>query len=239
MIEIENVSKTYKGNVKAVDNLTLNIERGSVYGFLGPNGAGKSTTINMITGIIQPDEGSIIINGFDMQKDDVDAKQHIGFVPDDPNAFLRLTGIEYLNFMADMYEVPQNKRLERIKNLSKRLEMDRAFCDKIQSYSHGMRQKIMIIGALIHEPMVWILDEPMSGLDPKSSYEIKNMMREYAQKGRSVFFSTHVLQVAETVCDKIAVINKGEIMFSGNLSDMKEHSNASLENIFLEMTENE
>lgn len=239
MIELKNVSKTYAGNLKAVDNVTLKIEPGSVSGFLGPNGAGKTTTIKLITGILQADEGSITVGGYDIKSADLEAKKCIGFVPDDPNAFLNLTGLEYLNFMANMYEVSEDDRIKRIDNLSKRLDMDEALNDKKLSYSHGMRQKIMTIGSLLHDPLVWILDEPMAGLDPKSARIIKELMKEHAEAGKSVFFSTHVLEVAETVCDKITVIDKAKILYSGNLSDMKESGDASLESIFLEMTDHE
>lgn len=239
MIEIKNVSKSYGGKVKAVDNVTLTIEPGSVYGFLGPNGAGKTTTIKLITGVLQADKGSIVVSGYDIEAADLEAKKRIGFVPDNPDAFLSLTGLEYLNFMADMYEVSEDDRRTRIDRLSKLLSMDQALHDKLLSYSHGMRQKIVIIGSLLHNPPVWILDEPMSGLDPKSARVLKRLMQEHAQTGNSVFFSTHVLEVAETVCDKIAVIDKAKILYAGDLSEMKETADQSLESIFLEMTDNE
>lgn len=239
MIELRNVSKTYAGTVKAVDNVTLKIEPGSVYGFLGPNGAGKTTTIKLITGILQADEGSITVGGHDIQTADLEAKKCIGFVPDNTDAFLSLTGLEYLNFMADMYEVLTDDRRTRLDHLSKLLGMDEALNDKILSYSHGMRKKIVIIGSLLHDPLAWILDEPMAGLDPKSARIIKEMMQERAEAGKSVFFSTHVLEVAETVCDKIAVIDKARILYSGDLSEMKGTVDESLESIFLEMTNHE
>jgi len=239
MIELKNVSKSYGGKVKAVDNVTLTIEPGSVYGFLGPNAAGKTTTIKLITGVLQADEGSIAVSGYDIEAADLEAKKRIGFVPDNPDAFLSLTGLEYLNFMADMYEVSEDDRRTRIDRLSKLLSMDQALHDKLLSYSHGMRQKIVIIGSLLHDPPVWILDEPMSGLDPKSARVLKRLMQEHAQTGNSVFFSTHVLEVAETVCDKIAVIDKAKILYAGDLSEMKETAGESLESIFLEMTDNE
>ena len=237
MIEINGVSKTYGGRIKALDNISLNIDSGCIYGFLGPNGAGKTTTIKLITGIAEPDGGSIIVDGIDIKQDPVKAKKSIGFVPDDPNIFLRLKGIEYLSFMADIYEVPSGSREQTVGGLAKRFEMSDALGDKIQSYSHGMRQKIVIMGALLHRPKVWILDEPMTGLDPKSSFELKSMMREHADQGNTVFFSTHVLEVAEKVCDKVAVINRGKILFAGSIQDMKKSSDASLEKMFLEMTQ--
>ena len=238
MIEIINVSKTYGGRVKAVDDISLTVESGCIYGFLGPNGAGKTTTIKLITGIIQPDSGTIRVDGRDTKTDALGAKMNIGFVPDDPNIFLRLKGIEYLAFMADIYGMSSGDRKPIIDEMAKRFEMANALGDKIQSYSHGMRQKIVIMGALIHQPRVWILDEPMTGLDPKSAFELKTMMREHVDKGNTVFFSTHVLEVAEKVCDKVAVIGSGHILYAGSIQEMKKSSDSSLEKMFLEMTQN-
>ncbi len=241
MIEISNVTKTYNGTTKAVDSLNLDIRNGEIFGFLGPNGAGKTTTIKMITGITELDQGEIKLNGISIVKDPLKAKKQFGFVPDSPDMFLRLKGIEYLNFMGDMYEVPKDLRKERIEVLSKRFDMSDALNDKIQTYSHGMRQKIVIMGAIMHDPSIWILDEPLTGLDPKSAHILKEMMREHADNGNTVFFSTHVLEVAEKLCDRVAIINKGKILFCGTLEEIKEHmkENSSLENMFLEMTENE
>ncbi len=241
MIELKNVSKTYAGSVLAVDQLDLTIQDGEIFGFLGPNGAGKTTTIKMITGILKPDQGQILINGKDIQQEPLEVKKLFGFVPDDPNIFLRLKGIEYLNFMADIYNVNTEIRQERIENLSQRFDMRSALHDQIQSYSHGMRQKIMVMGVLIHEPPVWILDEPMTGLDPRSSFVLKEMMREHADENKTVFFSTHVLEVAEKVCDRVAIINKGTILFCGNMEEMRKQfkSDESLEKMFLELTDNE
>lgn len=241
MIELKNVSKSYGGTVKAVANLNLTIPSGEIFGFLGPNGAGKTTTIKMITGIIAPDQGSIAVNQVDMLQNPLEAKKQFGYVPDSPDLFLRLKGLEYLNFMADMYQVPKEERKERIQTLADRFDMMHALSDPIQSYSHGMRQKIVIMGVLVHNPNVWILDEPLTGLDPKSSYTLKEMMREHTNKGKTVFFSTHVLEVAEKLCDRVAIINKGVIQFCGTFKEMQEHfkTNESLEKIFLEMTGNE
>lgn len=236
MIDLRGVSKTYGGKVKALDNISLTIEAGHIYGFLGPNGAGKTTTIKLITGIIKPDGGTILVDGYDVQNEPLKSKKCIGFVPDDPNVFLRLKGVEYLSFMADIYEVGA-ERESIISELAKRFEMVKALGDRIESYSHGMKQKIIIMGALIHRPSVWILDEPMTGLDPKSAFELKSMMREHADQGKTVFFSTHVLDVAEKVCDRVAVISKGKIIFAGNTSDLRS-GDESLEQMFLEMTEN-
>lgn len=241
MIELSNVNKTYGGTVKAVDNLSLTVPNGEIFGFLGPNGAGKTTTIKMITGILAPDSGQIKVNGTDIKEEPLKVKQQIGFVPDNPNVFLRLKGIEYLNFMADIYQVPKDERVERINDLAKRFEMNDALMDSIQSYSHGMRQKIVLMGVLIHNPPVWILDEPLTGLDPRSSFILKEMMHEHVQQGKVVFFSTHVLDVAEKLCDRIAIINKGKILFTGKIDEVRARfaSDASLENIFLELTRDE
>jgi len=244
LIEIKGVSKSYNGKVKAVDSLNMEVPSGAIVGFLGPNGAGKTTTIKMITGITKPDQGEILINGIGILDKPLKAKKEFGFVPDSPDIFLRLKGIEYLNFMADVYDVDGNHRKERIRSMAERFEMENALSDQIQSYSHGMRQKIVLMGALLHKPPVWILDEPLTGLDPKSSYILKEMMREHADAGNTVFFSTHVLEVAEKICDKVAIINKGNLMFYGTIDEMRDHfrsedSDDSLEKMFLEMTDSE
>ncbi|MDF2530581.1 MAG: ABC-type multidrug transport system, ATPase component [Clostridia bacterium] len=241
MIEIKNVSKSYNGTIKAVDDLNIIIPDGEIVGFLGPNGAGKTTTIKMVTGITKPDSGSITINGINVADNALEAKRQFGFVPDSPDMFLRLKGLEYLNFMSDIYDVEGDTRKQRIRELAERFDMESVLTDQIQSYSHGMRQKIVIMGVLVHSPSVWILDEPMTGLDPKSSFLLKEMMREHADSGKTVFFSTHVLEVAEKLCDKVAIINKGKLQFYGTMDEMREHfmTDDSLEKIFLEMTENE
>ncbi|WP_236894974.1 ABC transporter ATP-binding protein [Clostridium beijerinckii] len=241
MINISNITKSYNGNYNAVSNLNLEIRDGEINGLLGPNGAGKTTTIKMITGIISPTSGKIEINGIDISKEPVRAKEQFGYVPDSPDMFLRLSGMEYLNFMADVYGVSKEERLSRIREISKRFEMELALGDKIHSYSHGMRQKVVLMGVLIHKPKVWILDEPMTGLDPKSAFTLKEMMREHADEGNTVIFSTHVLEVAEKVCDKVAIINKGQLIFNGTLSNMRKEfkENESLEEMFLEMIQDE
>ena len=241
MINIENVSKSYNGNHFAVENLNLEIEDGEIFGLLGPNGAGKTTTIKMITGVISQTIGDITINGYNTRLEPIKAKEQFGYVPDSPDMFLRLTGLEYLNFMADVYQVSKKERTERIKELSERFEMESSLGDKIQSYSHGMRQKIIIIGVLIHNPKVWILDEPLTGLDPKAAFILKNMMKEHAKAGNTVLFSTHVLEVAEKLCDKVAIINKGNLIFNGTLEQIKAEfkDDESLEQMFLEITADE
>jgi ABC-2 type transport system ATP-binding protein len=241
MIEFINVSKHFGPTKTAADDINLTVNDGEIFGFLGPNGAGKTTAIKMMTGILKPDSGQIRINGKDITESPLESKKQFGYVPDSPDLFLRLKGIEYLNFMADIYDVPTDARKDRIGRLSKEFEIDNALNDAIQSYSHGMRQKIVIMGAMLHDPAVWILDEPMTGLDPKSAYSLKQMMRQHADAGKTVFFSTHVLEVAEVICDRVAIINKGKILFAGSIQELKEHfkANESLEKIFLEITEDE
>ena len=239
MIEFKNVSKSYKKGVKAVDGLDLIVNDGEIFGFLGPNGAGKSTSIRMLTGILGIDEGNILLDGIDITKDPIRAKQTFGYVADDPDQFLALKGIEYLNFMADIYQVKD--RREVIEDLTKRFEIADALNSRIESYSHGMRQKIIICGCLLHDPHNWILDEPMTGLDPRSSFDLKERMRKHADEGKCVFFSTHVLDVAEKICDRVGIINKGKLLFVGTLNEMKQSfsQDSSLEQLFLEITEND
>lgn len=239
MIDIQSISKSYnKGSVKAVDNLNLEIKKGEIFGFLGPNGAGKTTTIKMIVGLLNPDVGTILIDGTDIRKDPIEAKKKIGYVPDNPDLYERLTGTEYLNFMADIYQVPVDLRRQRIENYLNMFELNDAASDLIKSYSHGMKQKIALTGALIHNPSVWILDEPMVGLDPKSSHLLKNQMREHCDSGNTVFFSTHVLEVAEKLCDRIGIIHKGRLIAIGTIDELRQGDmKESLENIFLELTE--
>ncbi|MBQ9424371.1 MAG: ABC transporter ATP-binding protein [Erysipelotrichaceae bacterium] len=239
MIEFKNVSKSYRKGIKAVDDLSLTINDGEIFGFLGPNGAGKSTTIRMLTGILNIDEGQILLDGKDIEKEPIEAKKTFGYVADDPDQFLALKGIEYLNFMADVYNVENRK--EKIQQLSEKFEIADALSSRIESYSHGMRQKIVICGCLMHDPKNWILDEPMTGLDPRSSFDLKEMMRKHADEGKCVFFSTHVLDVAEKLCDRVGIINKGKLLFTGTLQEMRDtfEENASLEELFLEITEND
>ena len=241
MLNIQAVTKSYDGKSKAVNQLSLKVAPGEICGLLGPNGAGKTTTLKMVTGILEPTEGMITINNHDIQADPVAAKMSFAFVPDDPNVFVRFKGIEYLKFIGDIYRVPVETRIKRVEELAEKFEMSDALGDKIQSYSHGMRQKIVLIGALLHNPPLWILDEPMTGLDPKSAFILKNMMREHANQGNAVLFSTHVLEVAEKVCDTIAIIDKGELKFYGTIAAMREHfkANTSLFSYVLELTEGE
>lgn len=239
MIKFKNVTKVYNRTIKAVNNVSFEVRGGEIVGFTGPNGSGKTTTIKMLTGILPPDKGEIKINGFDIKKNMIQAKSSIGYIADSPDMFLRLKGIEFLNFIADVYKVSDDDRKKRVNELAERFELTDALFSPMMSYSHGMRQKLMVIAALVHSPPVWILDEPMTGLDPKSSYELKEMMREHAKKGNAVFFSTHVLEVAEKLCDKVIIIKKGNLLYDGTLENLEsQHLNQTLENIFLEMTEN-
>lgn len=241
MIEIKNVSKKYKKDKNVIDNLNLEIKDGEIFGFLGPNGAGKTTTIKMITGILEIDKGDILIDKKSITKEPLEAKKQMGLVSDNPDVFLKLKGIEYLNFIADVYEVSTEDRMERIKKLAEKFEIINVLNNKIESYSHGMRQKLIIIGALLHNPKNWILDEPMTGLDPKSSFELKNMMREHANQNNTVFFSTHILDVAERLCDRIGIIDKGKLLFVGTYEDLKNElkENKSLEELFMEIIKND
>lgn len=239
MIQINNITKSYVKDKKSIDNLNLEIRDGEIFGFLGPNGAGKTTTIKMITGILNPDEGDILIDNVSIQKNPLEAKKKFGFVPDSPDMFLRLKGIEYLNFLADIYEIPSDIRKQRIEELTKKFEIQDALQSQIQTYSHGMRQKIVIVGVLLNNPKNWILDEPMTGLDPKSSFDLKEMMRKHSREGNTVFFSTHVLEVAEKLCDRIGIINKGKLVFVGTYEEMKQkfEGKGTLEELFLEITD--
>ena len=240
MIEIKNVSKTYNNNIKAIDNLNLKINDGEIVGFIGLNGAGKTTAIKMMTGILQPDIGTIKINGYDIVKDSLKAKQIIGYIADSPDMFLKLTGMEFINFIANIYKVPLDVRKKRIKEFGERFGLSDVLDKPMQSYYHGMRQKIMVVAALVHDPDVWILDEPLIGLDPTSAFELKKMMREHADKGNSVFFSTHVLEVAEKLCDKIAIIDKGKVVFIGTLKELKDkYDKKDLEELFMEVIKHE
>ena len=238
MIKFENVTKVYNKTVRAVDDISFNVKGGEIVGFIGPNGSGKTTTMKMLTGIIKTDVGKITVNGFNVRKDPIKAKESIGYIADSPDMFLRLKGTEFLDLIGDIYRVPTDKRQERIQEFAKRFELTEALSSPIMSYSHGMRQKIMVIAALMHDPPVWILDEPMVGLDPKSAFELKQMMREHAKNGNAVFFSTHVLEVAEKLCDRVIIIKKGHILYDGTLEKLEiTNKNESLEKIFLELTD--
>lgn len=238
MITISNLSKKYKNSEAfAVKNLSLTVNDGEVFGFIGANGAGKSTTIKCITGILPYAEGEITIAGFDLAKDAISAKKNIGYVSDNHSVYDKLTGRQYVNFLADVYGVSKDLRDKRLESLATRFDLQDKLDNSIKSYSHGMKQKICVIGALIHEPKVWILDEPLTGLDPKSARELKQLMREHCDKGNVVFFSSHVLEVVEKLCDRIAIIKNGEIIASFTMNELEEkQAGKSLEDFFLEIT---
>lgn len=237
IITAENITKVYGKDIVSVENLSFHINKGEIVGFVGQNGAGKTTTIKMLTGILKATQGSILINGHNIETEPMEAKQDIGYIADNPDIFLRLTGREYVNFISDIYGVAEEDRNKRVEEMALRFGMEDSLDKRMVSYSHGMRQKMMIIGALVHNPPVWILDEPMTGLDPNAAYELKNMMKEHAAQGNCVFFSTHVLEVAEKLCDNIIMIRKGKSIYQGTLDELETmHKNKSLEDIFIEMT---
>lgn len=237
MIQIKNVSKKY-GDFQAVKDLDVEIRDGEIFGLLGPNGAGKSTTLKMITGITDITKGDILIDGHSIKSDPQNAKRSFGFVMDSPDMFLRLKAIEYLTFIGKIYKMDRATLKNQIEKLAKLLEIYDSLNDFIANMSHGMRQKIMVIGALVHNPKTWILDEPMTGLDPASQHKIKTLMRGHADESKAVLFSTHVLEVAEKLCDRIGIINKGQLVFVGALDELRSlrASSQSLEDIFLEIT---
>ncbi len=237
MLEISHVSMAYaNGAIKAVDDLSFELRPGEIFGFLGANGAGKTTTIKMVTGILPVKSGSIKVCGHDIASDSVEAKRSFGFVPDSPIIFDKYTGREYIDFLGDIYGVSAEDRRTRSAALLKRFSLEDAFDKRISGYSHGMKQKIAIIGALIHDPSLWILDEPMMGLDPPSAFALKELMREHRDAGKTVFFSTHILDVAEKICDRVAIISKGKLILCGNIEEIKAaQGDESLEEIFMQV----
>ncbi|SCG82925.1 ABC-type transporter ATP-binding protein ecsA [Proteiniborus sp. DW1] len=237
MLRIESLSKTYKGGKKAVDKLSLRIHKGDIYGFIGHNGAGKTTTIKCITGILDFDEGEIFIDGKSIKDDPIGCKRLIAYIPDNPDLYDNMTGIQYLNFISDIFGISKESRERNIEKFSDAFELTKNLGDLISSYSHGMKQKLAVISALIHEPKLLILDEPFVGLDPKASHTLKEFMKEMCQRGSAIFFSTHVLEVAEKLCNKIAIIKAGKIIASGETEKVK--GDSSLEQLFLEVTDNE
>lgn len=237
MLEIRNFSKTYKKGKKAVDNLTLTVEAGDIYGFIGHNGAGKSTTIKSVVGVLDFEEGEILIDGKSIRKSPVECKKVTAYIPDNPDIYEHLTGVKYLNFIGDIYEVPSKIRKERIAKYGDLLEITGSLGDLISSYSHGMKQKVALISALIHQPKLMVLDEPFVGLDPKASITLKNIMHEMCGNGSAIFFSTHILEVAEKLCNKIAIIKDGRLIVSGETEKLT--GDESLENLFLEVIEDE
>ena len=232
MLRIENLTKTY-GEKRAVDNLSLHIAPGEIYGFIGHNGAGKTTTLKAVVGILQFDKGEVFIKGESIRKNPLACKQKIAYIPDNPDLYEFMTGIKFVNFIADIFGVTEEKRQERIRKYADLFEMTENLAQPIASYSHGMKQKLAIISAWIHEPKLIIMDEPFAGLDPKAAHILKQMMREICDEGGAIFFSTHVLEVAEKLCDKVAIIRNGQLIQSGTMQEVK--GDDSLEEVFLEL----
>ena len=232
MLKIEHLTKKY-GDKVAVDDLSLNIEAGEIYGFIGHNGAGKTTTIKSVVGILEYDEGNIEIDGISVKDNPVETKKRIAYIPDNPDLYNYMKGIQYLEFIADIFEIGDTDRKEKIDHYSEVLGIRKDLGEYISNYSHGMRQKLAIVGALIHDPKLIIMDEPFVGLDPVASHELKQIMKNVCQEGGCIFFSTHVLEVAEKLCDKVAIIKTGKIIKSGTMEEVK--GDTSLETVFLEL----
>ncbi|MGG1339410.1 ABC transporter ATP-binding protein [Bacillus toyonensis] len=237
MLEIINFSKTYKGGKKAVTHLNITVKAGDIFGFIGHNGAGKSTTIKSLVGVIDFEEGEIFIDGHSVKKDPIACKRVMAYIPDNPDLYEQLTGIQYLNFVADVYKVPAKDREEQIQKYGDAFEITPYLGDLISSYSHGMKQKVAIISAVLHKPKLLVLDEPFVGLDPKAAVVLKGIMKELCEKGSAIFFSTHVLDVAEKLCNKIAMINRGKLALSGEVHSLIKES--SLEELFMKELANE
>lgn len=235
MLSIECLTKTYKGGAKAVDNLSLTVEAGDIFGFIGHNGAGKTTTIKAVVGVLDFDSGEIFIDTLSIKKNPLACKQITAYIPDNPDLYGHLTGIQYLNFIANIFQLSNDARDERIKHFSDRLELTTDLGDLIAGYSHGMKQKLALIGAFMHQPKLLVLDEPFVGLDPKASHTLKQMMKELCDQGGAIFFSTHVLEVAEILCNKIAIIKSGRLISIGTTQQVR--GDSSLEEIFLELTD--
>lgn len=232
MLKINNLTKRY-GDKKAVDNLSLHIQKGEIYGFIGHNGAGKTTTIKSCCGILNFDEGDILVDGVSIKDDPLSCKKKIAYIPDNPDLYEFLSGIKYLNFVADVFGVSRQDREERISKYADMFELTKDLAQPINAYSHGMKQKLAVISALIHDPKLIIMDEPFVGLDPKASHLLKQTMREHCDRGGAILFSTHVLEVAEKLCDKVAIIKGGKLITSGTMEEVK--GDASLEHVFLEL----
>lgn len=236
MLRINHFSKRYgSADRKAVDDLTLHIQPGEIYGFIGHNGAGKTTTLKACCGILNFEEGEILVDGISIKDNPVECKRRMAYIPDNPDLYEFLTGIQYLNFIADVYRVPKTEREERIAEYAAALELTDDLAGKINSYSHGMKQKLAVIAAMVHQPKLLIMDEPFVGLDPKASHTLKQMMRRFCDNGGAIFFSTHVLEVAEKLCDKVAIIRGGKLVIAGDTETVR--GNESLEDVFLELVE--
>ena len=232
MLKIDHFTKTY-GEKKAVDDLSLHIRQGEIYGFIGHNGAGKTTTLKSVAGIMQFDSGEILIDGTSIQKDPIGCKKKMAYIPDNPDLYEFMTGMQYLNFVGDIFAIPADRRKQRIQELADTFELTGDLNQPISAYSHGMKQKLAIISAWIHEPKLILMDEPFVGLDPTASHILKGMMREVCNQGGAIFFSTHVLEVAEKLCDKVAIIKGGKLVRSGTMEEVK--GDTSLESVFLEL----
>lgn len=235
MLSIRNFSKIYKGGKKAVDNLSLEVEAGDIYGFIGHNGAGKTTTLRAVVGVLDFEEGEIKIEGVSIRENPILCKRKIAYIPDNPDLYEHLTGIQYLNFIADIFEVEKRERDSLIQYYADAFELTKSLGDAISSYSHGMKQKLALISAFLHKPKLLVLDEPFVGLDPKAAHSLKTMMTSLCQEGSAIFFSTHVLEVAEKLCNKIAIVKAGQLIASGMTESVK--GNQSLEEVFLELIE--
>ena len=232
MLKIENLTKTY-GEKKAVDNLSLHIRRGEIYGFIGHNGAGKTTTLKSVVGILDFDKGEILIDGVSVKRNPVECKKKLAYIPDNPDLYEFMSGIKYLNFVADIFGVSASERQERIKKYAEVFGLTKDLAQPISAYSHGMKQKLAVISAWLHAPKLIVMDEPFVGLDPKAAFILKEMMREHCDHGGAIFFSTHVLEVAEKLCDKVAIIKDGALIKSGTMDEVR--GDESLEEVFLEL----
>jgi ABC-2 type transport system ATP-binding protein len=241
MIELQKLSKAYnKGRVKAVKSLDLTVAKGELFGFLGPNGAGKTTTIKLIVGLLRPDAGRVLLNGIDTRAEPLRAKAMLGYCPDEPVLYDKMTGMRFLSFIADVFGLSAARREAAVAGLAESFEMAGALGDVVSSYSHGMRQKLSLIAALMHDPEVLVLDEPIVGLDPRAAFALKEKMRELCAKGKTVFFSTHVMEVAERLCDRVGIISRGELIAAAPLEELRRSAGeegATLEKLFLEMTD--
>ena len=232
MLKIDHFTKTY-GEKKAVDDLTLHIRQGEIYGFIGHNGAGKTTTLKSVAGIMQFDSGEILIDGTSIQKDPIGCKKKMAYIPDNPDLYEFMTGMQYLNFVGDIFAIPADRRKQRIQELADTFELTGDLNQPISAYSHGMKQKLAIIAAWLHDPRLIVMDEPFVGLDPKAAHTLKGMMRQVCDNGGAIFFSTHVLEVAEKLCDKVAIIKGGRLIRSGTMEEVR--GDDTLEDVFLEL----
>lgn len=237
MIEIKNVSKSYDGKVKALNDISFKIDNGEIFAFIGHNGAGKTTMIKSLVGILDFDSGDILINDKSIKKEPIECKREMAYVPDNPDLYENMTGLDFINFICDIYDVSLEERKVNIEKYSKMFDMDGKLGSDISSFSHGMKQKVALIAALSHNPDVLIMDEPFVGLDPKAVFDMKEVMHKMAKEGKTIFFSTHILDVAEKLCDRVAIIKKGEIVKIGKMKDIK--GDESLEQVFLELGDNQ